>query len=244
MTVSTQTPPPGVPATRRAMLSRTAVAAAGVVAAGLLMPRPALAVTPPLKFSDIPGTGDIKVLNFALALEALEADLYTQALARLTTGGTDDFGRPFKGLGVSSSAPDVRYVREFGRVEVEHRNYLDSALGGQSLLRKAPFNRAKFDFNMATLSRKQVVDLVYTAEKTGVSAYLGAIPFLQTRTYLRTAGAIQGVEARHTAVIADVINDLFGEGLNVAPLASQNQGRDVPIGPDQVLAMVSPFIVL
>jgi hypothetical protein len=230
-------------ATRRNFLARTTAVAAGAATLGLL-PSSVLAVSPPLTFSQIPGTGDIKVLNYALALEALEADLYAQALKRLTSGGTDDNGIHIPGLNLNPNQPDVRYVIEFGKVEVQHRDFLKSALGANSLLLQAPFNHAKFKFGFERMSRKQVMDVVYTAEKIGVTAYLGAIPFFADRTYLQTAGAIQGTEARHTAVLAKVLNDLFSEGLNVAPLANQNNGRDMPVAPDRVLAEVSPFIVI
>ncbi len=228
---------------RRAFLTRGVIAAAGIAAAGLTHPATALAVTPGLKFNDIPGTGDVKVLNYALALEALEADLYAQALMRLTNGGMNALGKRIGGLGLNPNEPDLFYLREFGVVERQHRDFLKTALGSASLLRSAPFNRARFDFAMESRSRKQVIDLVYLAEKTGVGAYLGAIKFFQTRTYLQTAGAIQGTEARHTAVIADVLRDLFNEPLNVAPLSNQNNGIDQPIAPDTVLASVSPFII-
>lgn len=232
------------PASRRTFLKGATLAAAGFAAAGLLAPSAAFAVTPAVTFSQIPGTGDIKVLNYALALEALETDLYQQALQRLTNGGTNALGVRINGLGINPNAPDVFYLREFGKVEREHRDFLEAALGAQSLLNQAPFNMVKFDFGFQSKNRKQVMDVVYTAEKIGVTAYLGAIPLFADRTYLQTAGAIQGTEARHTAVLARVLDHLFNEGLNVAPLASQNNGRDMPVPPDQVLAEVSPFIVL
>ncbi|MDX1933157.1 MAG: ferritin-like domain-containing protein [Capsulimonadales bacterium] len=209
-------------------------------------------VTPPLRFSDIPGQGDIKVLNYALALEALEADLYAQALLRLTGGGTNQLGRTIPGLGLNDSAPDVRYVREFGQVEAQHRDFLNGALGGQSILLSA-LRTARFDFGIETQSRQQVVDLLYTVENLGTQAYLGAIKFFATKTYLLPAGAIQATEARHTAVIAAISNALFGPTKLTAPLAGQTAningqvntaGIDSTAEPDAVLATASPFIVL
>ena len=232
---------------RRAFLSDAALAAAGIAAAGLLAPKAAMAVTPALTFGSIPGTGDIKVLNYALALEALEAELYRQALARLTTGGTDNLGNTFSGLQFSPKERHVGYVAEFGKVEVEHRNFLMSALGSASLLKAPAFKNVKFDFGISKLDGLGVLSLVYTAEKTGVGAYLGAIDYLATKDYLQTAAAIQGVEARHTAVIADTIQDFYpsaAASVEVAPTAAENGGRDVPLSPDTVLAAVSPFIVL
>lgn len=197
-----------------------------------------------LKFSNIPGTGDVKVLNYALALEALETDLYIQAYMRLTKGGTNALGTKIKGLGLKKTEIDVSYLREFTNVELQHRKFIDRALGSASLLRSAPFNTAKFNFGIESMSRKEVLELVYTAEKTGVSAYLGAIPYFATKTFLQTAGAILGTEARHTSVIAITLNVLFSEGLSVAPLANDHNGIDQPASPNTVLAAVSPFIVL
>ncbi|HYE20025.1 MAG TPA: ferritin-like domain-containing protein [Tepidisphaeraceae bacterium] len=201
------------------------------------------AVAPALKFADIPGTGDIKVLNYALALEDLEADLYQQAIARLTTGGTNALGVQIKGIGLGGEHPDVRFAKEFGKVEIEHRDFLRAAIaaaGGPVI------PMFKYDFNMQNLSRRQVGDLLYTAEQTGVGAYLGAIPFFSSddSPYVPIAAAILGTEARHTAVIAASLNVLYNRTIPVAPPANQNAGRDVPVPPDTVLAAVSPFIVV
>ncbi len=228
---------------RRSMLGKAAAVAAGVAAVGFLNPAKSFAVTPAFTFNNIPGTGDVKVLNYALALEDLEADLYKQALQRLTTGGTNALGTAIPGLNISSSQIDVQYLVEFGKVEAQHRDFIRGALGAAAI---KPF---KYNFNMQNLSRKQVSDLVYTAEATGVGAYLGAIQYLATKTYLQIAGAIQGTEARHTAVFAEVINILFSEGLNVAPVTKQfgngsQMGIDYSISPNTVLKAVSPFIVV
>lgn len=204
-----------------------------------------MATKPSLRFSDIPGTGDIKVLNYALALEAAEAELYRQALIRLTTGG-DINGTNVGGLGIASSSPDVTYVSQFGRVEREHRDFLIGALGAQAITNTA-LRGATFDFNIGSLDRRGVVDLLRIVENTGTEAYLGAIPFFETKNFLRVAGGIQATEARHTAVITAIQNTIFGSSLPTAPLANDNNGIDKTQTPDQVLATVSGpngFIVL
>jgi len=235
------------PETEVKPFSRYAKAAAGLaLAAAVTLPKRAAAVVnPPLTFAQIPGTGDTKVLNYALALEALEADLYVQALQRLTTGGNaNSLGVQITGLGLSASEPDVRYTQLFGRVEREHRDFLIQALGTNSLLLSAPFNTAKFDFSMNNLSRQQVVNLLYTVENLGVSAYLGAIPFFVTNTFLLVAGGIQATEARHTATIAYIYNKLFAATFPISPPANVNNGIDPLIAPDVVLQAASQFIVL
>jgi len=190
----------------------------------------------------VPGTGDTKVLNYALAAETLEAELYREALLRLTTGGVDLFGNTITGLGASASDPDVLYLTEFAKVEAQHRDYLTSALGGNWVTSAG----AKFDFGfantnnfgLAPLTRLQTVELVYAAELTGVSAYTGAIPFFASKTYLSVAAAIVGTEARHTTAVSILLNGpLFNitPKLETAPLANENNGRDTPLTPDQVL---------
>jgi hypothetical protein len=206
-----------------------------------------------LTYNDIPGSGDTKVLNYALALEALEADLYAQALQRLTTGGTNALGTTITGLGLADTEPDVRYVRAFGKVEADHRNFLNIALGSSSILNSV-LQTAKFDFGIQSLSRTGVIDLLYTAEDLGTRAYLGAIKLFTSRTYLLVAGGIQATEARHTAVIAAIANGLGASPIKqTAPLAGQSAtingqtntaGIDATAEPNDVLATVNPFIVL
>lgn len=240
-------------------LRNALVAAAGVAAvAGVLAPRAARAITPALTFADIPGSGDIKVLNYALALEALEANLYVQALQRLTTGGTNALGKPIVGLGLSSSELDVKYLTEFAIVEAQHRDFLNTALGSSSIIAAGgALATAAFDFGLddsTKNSRQQVLELIYTVEATGVQAYLGAIPSFATKTYLSAAAGIQGTEARHTAAIAIVYNILgFTPRKDTAPLVGQTtsilgksntSGIDGTLSPDTVLAAVSPFIVI
>lgn len=183
--------------------------------------------------TQVPGTGDMKVLNYGLALETLEAELYRQALARLTTGGTDMFGNAITGLGVTGT--DVDYITEFGQVENEHRDFLASQLGGNWVTKAG----ALFDFGINNLTRLGVVQLVYGAEETGVNAYLGAAALLTIGSpFLQIAAAILGTEARHTAAVANVLNDAplnQSPPVETAPLANENMGRDAPLTPDQVL---------
>ena len=195
---------------------------------------------------------DIKVLNFALALETLEAELYAEALMRLTTGGTDMFGNTITGLNVTGA--DVTYLSTFATVEAEHRDFLTSALGGNWVTSAG----AKFDFGFAdtnnfgtpALTRLQTVQLIYAAEQTGVSAYLGGTGpggLTPGGAYLGIAASILGTEARHTTAVAALLNGPpFNESpkLATAPLATDagvpfgtlvSHGTDTPLAPDAIL---------
>ncbi len=203
---------------RRALLRGAALGAVGVAAMGML-PNMAYAQSSTMEIPPaVPGTGDIQVLNFALILEDLEADLYAQALLRLTTGGTDPQASSsvgtIAGLGLSADMsvnPDVAYIAKFSSVEAAHRDFLKGALGAMAVTTIAP---AKYDFGIQTMGRADVLDLVLEAEATGVQAYLGAIPsFTAKSPYLPTAAAIQGTEARHTSILTIVRNLLNASGV-------------------------------
>ena len=100
-------------AERRKLIRNAAATAVGLAAGSLLTAMPAqAAISPPLTFKDIPTVpilnlpfkglkvgADVRVLNYGLALEDLESDLYVQALQRLTTGGTNKVGKTIPGLG-------------------------------------------------------------------------------------------------------------------------------------------------
>ena len=238
---------------RREFLRGAALTGAGLAGVGLLA-LPAQALDKPLTFGDIPtlrllnlpglpAGNDIKVLNYALTLEDLESDLYAQAVQRLTTGGTNKVGKTIPGLGLSDMEPDVAYVREFSAVEASHRDFLRGTLN--SLIAGLATHARKYDFGIENKSREEVLALLVQVEATGLAAYLGAVPKLKTKLFVTAAAAIQGTEARHTAVLTAIQNELFNGASPkpVAPLANDNNGIDKPIDPDTVLAQVSPWIV-
>lgn len=207
------------------------VAALGVAAATFAVAKQAKAVVPSITFDQIPGTGDAKVLNFALTLEALESELYTQAIQRLSTGGTGGDraapGTQIPGMNVGDTQIDLKYLRTFEQVELAHRSFLDNVLGGNSILRSQGFSNMRFDFGIGALTtRAQVMEIILDAERTGVAAYLGGIKFISDKGTRQIAAAIQGVEARHTSLIYIAINRLARNGVtgfgatprNVAPI--------------------------
>ncbi len=245
---------------RRFLCGALGTAAGGALAAvlgtaglGAITPAQA-AISPPLTFHDIPtlkllnlpglkAGDDVKVLNYALTLEDFEADLYAQAVMRLTTGGVNKLGRAIPGLGISEMQPDVAYVTKFAPVEAKHRDFLRQSLN--SLFAGLATRPYKYDFGIENKSREEVLDLLLTVERTGLQAYLGAVPKLKTKLFVTAAAAIQGTEARHTTVLTIVQNRLYN-GANpkpVAPLANDNNGIDKPLDPDTVLAQVSPYFV-
>jgi rubrerythrin len=158
------------------------------------------------------GGGDVEILNFALTLEYLETAYYTQALKQV--GGLPG--------NVKSLATEIRDN------EAEHVDALTQTiedLGGTPV--KAP----GVDFGNAFASQQSFLALAQTLEDTGVSAYNGAAPAIESTEVLAAAGSIVQVEARHAAAI---------RSLNGAPIS--DGGFDKTLEMQQVLDAVEPFV--
>ncbi len=166
------------------------------------------------------GSGDIGVLNYAYALEQLEAAFYTQVIAS-----------PYRGMrGYERSL--LRQIRDH---EIEHRDFLRHALGANAIPALQP-NFTAVDFS----NRRSVLTTASTFEDLGVSAYNGGGPAIQDPQYLAVAGSIVSVEARHAATLRDLISPLSSSfaGDDVVDA----NGLDVARLPSQVLPLAAPFI--
>ena len=190
--------------------SRSALLVRGALAAGALYG--ATAVTPLIRKAFAQGSmGDIDILNFALTLEYLEAAFYEEA------------------AGVKGLTSEVAgYVKTFGDEEQEHIDALTATiqdLGGM------PVEAPGVDFGDAFSSADKFIALAITLEDTGVSAYNGAAPMIESKDLLATAGGIVQVEARHAAAIR------YAAGEDPAP-----EAFDPTLTEDEVLAAVQPFV--
>ena len=166
------------------------------------------------------GSGDLGVLNYAYALEQLEAAYYTQVLAT-PYQGMDRYER--------SVLSDIR-----GH-EVAHREFFKKALGAKRIPDLA-VNFKAVDFS----SRASVLRTASTFEDLGVSAYNGGGAAIKEVKYLAAAGSIVSVEARHAAILRDLLSTLSSAfaGDDVV----DGSGLDVARLPSQVLPLAAPFI--
>ena len=190
---------------RQAFIMRGAVAAGSVYGLATVGPfvREALAQD---------GAGDVEILNFALTLEYLEAAFYTQGLKQVS--------------GLSGDAKSL--ATEIRDNENEHVAALMKTvkdLGGTPV--KAP----GVDFGDAFANQKSFLKLAQTFEDTGVSAYNGAAPMIESVDVLGAAGSIVQVEARHAAAI---------RLLNGQPIS--DGGFDKSLEMQAVLDAVKPFV--
>jgi Ferritin-like domain len=193
------------PVTRQAFIVRGALATGAVYGAGAVAPfvRQAIAQE---------GGGDVEILNFALTLEYLETAYYDRALKQVN-------GLPGEVKGLATEIRDN---------EAEHVGALMQTiedLGGTPV--KAP----GVDFGGAFASQGSFLKLAQTLEDTGVSAYNGAAPAIESKEVLGAAGSIVQVEARHAAAI---------RSLNGAPIS--DGGFDRTLDMQQVLDAVEPFV--
>ena len=167
------------------------------------------------------GGGDIGILNFAYALEQLEAAFYTEVLSR-----------PYRGM----SDYEQQILTGIRDHEIAHRELFRSTLGPSAIPDlQVTFSRVNF------ASRASVLGTAKTFEDLGVSAYNGGGPYLTNPLYLATAGSIVSVEARHAALIRDMLAP-YSRAFAGDDVVNR-QGLDVTRVPSQVLPKAKPFIL-
>lgn len=164
------------------------------------------------------GSGDIGILNYAYALEQLEAAFYTQVI-------TTQFS------GISSA--EVTLLTDIRDHEIAHREFFKKALADKAIM-DLEVDFSSIDFS----SRDSVLATAKAFEDLGVSAYNGAGRLIETADYLVIAGKIVSVEARHAALIRDLI--MMGSFADDTVINAD--GLDVTRKPSEVLAIAKPYI--
>lgn len=176
-----------------------------------------------------PFANDLDVLNYALTLENLEANLYNTIV----------------GAGVIKNPTWVRYVTLFQGHENTHAQALTKAIsdaGGKPVAPRAKYNYAAFDVS----TEQKAMTVLAAVEEVGVGAYQGAAGFIKDKGILTTAVAIHGVEAEHTGSL----HSLLGLPVTGGSLASAagvstkvlNGAFTQPIPVADVLKAVGPII--
>lgn len=159
---------------------------------------------------------DFGVVNFAYALEQLEAAFYTMVVANTA------FATIF-------NERERRVLTDLRDHEVIHREFLKAALSTNAIPALTPMF-ASVNFG----DRRSVLTTARTFEDLGVYAYNGAARFLTDPNLLVVAGKIVSVEARHAAAIRDLLSP---KSSAFAPDAF-----DEALRPSEVLAAVDPFV--
>ncbi|ULQ52847.1 ferritin-like domain-containing protein [Flavihumibacter fluvii] len=164
------------------------------------------------------GSGDIGILNYAFALEQLEAAFYMQVAMT-----------PFSGITPAENA----LLTDIRDHEIAHREFFKTALGANAIT-TLEFNFSAINFS----SRDSVLATAKAFEDLGVSAYNGAGKLIANPDYLTLAGKIVSVEARHAAYIRDLIsNGSFADNSVI-----DANGLDTSRMPAEVLSAASAYI--
>jgi rubrerythrin len=171
----------------------------------------------------------IGLLNYAYALEQLEAAFYGQARQEFD----GEFGDVLDDLW-----DHERAHREFFEAKINQ-------LGGTPLPALTP-DFATLDFS----NRSDVIGTALVFEDLGVSAYNGAASLVPTDmpNPLKAAGEIVSIEARHAATLRDLMDpsDMYFGGPNFAIdgeyVINSDNGLDEARGPRAVLDAARPFI--
>lgn len=138
------------------------------------------------------GSGDVGILNYAYALEQLEAAFYTKVMDGSYWAG--------------ATSEEKRILEDLYKHEVIHREFFKAAITAAAPDKILP--ELEFDFGSVNFGdRASVLGTARVLEDTGVAAYNGAGRFLQTPDYLVIAGKIVSVEARHAAAIRSIFLD-------------------------------------
>jgi rubrerythrin len=169
-------------------------------------------------------TSDLKILNYALTLEFLEADFYSKVIAS----------------GLVKDAKVVSIAKKFGSTEQEHVDALTATikkLGG------TPVAAPKSNFG-PTLDKglKTVLETAATVENLGAAAYLGQAGNIKNKEVLAAALAIHTVEARHAAALNILVGRGFGDGKGGLKGALPDGAFAKPMDMASVLKAVKPFL--
>lgn len=180
----------------------------------------------------------IHLSEFALVLEKLETEFYTKAIAKFQVQDFIDV-RHFRlyrenrterlhQAGYSSAEVAVEQLQAIVTDEASHTSTLEVALKAFGV---EPLQGCTFNLDSVLTDVATTMTAARLVEQVGVGAYLGAASLIEEPRILTAAASILTIEARHQTIL----NTLNGG-------ATVPQAFDIPLRPEQVLAIAGGFI--
>jgi rubrerythrin len=161
-------------------LRKGALAGGGLIAGGAMFGTLLSSAEAAISTTKRSKANDVRILNYALTLEYLEAAFYKQAVANHAYG---------------TSAPLKAFAETVAAHEARHVSFLKGALKSSAV--KSP----RFDFGDTVTDTAKFAATANVLEDTGVMAYLGQVAHILQPGILSAAGTIATVEARHASWI-------------------------------------------
>jgi len=157
---------------------------------------------------------DLKIVNYALTLEYLENEFYKQVLE-------------------SGMVKDAKVGELAKSIQENEQEHVDALTATAKKLGGTPAAKPKTKFEgVISKGPKVILETAADVENLGAAAYLGQAGRIKNPEILAAALSIHTVEARHAAVLNQVI------GKSIVPDGPFAK----PATMDEVLKMVKPFI--
>jgi rubrerythrin len=160
------------------------------------------------------GGQDQDIVNFALTLEYLESDFYSQVNQQgIFSGPAGDL---------------FKMIEENEREHVAALQKLSKDLFTDGKVVEKPATHFPLEGSPASVLR-----LAATFENVGAAAYLGQVDVIENRDVMAAALSIHTVEARHAAKLNRLVDQPFTpDGAFASPMSMQD-----------VLSAISPYVV-
>ena len=206
---------------RSSFIKKSALAGGGLIAGGAMFTQyldPAEAAISRRKSK----RNDIKILNFALTLEHLEAEFYRLAVSNKVFGTNTQL---------------QRYTEWVAGHETQHVQFLRGAIRAQGA---TAVSKPNFEFGDAVTDEAKYRATAQVLEDVGVRAYLGQAARILQPKFVTAAGTILAIEARH----ASWIRFLNAPAVADTPVGSLPAPStfDKPASERAILSKAGPFI--
>jgi rubrerythrin len=167
---------------------------------------------------------DLKIVNYALTLEYLEATFYQEVLD-------------------SGVIKDKRIGDLAKSIQQHEQEHVDALTATAKSLGGTPAPKPKTTFqDVIDKGASSILQTAATVENLGAAAYLGQAGNIKSKDILAAALSIHSVEARHAAALNELVGRGFGDGKGGLAGSLPDGPFAKPMDMAAVLKAVKPFI--